>query len=102
MAFHAMWYSHSTILCVGVPENVLSMTSNPPVAGLAVDDLVIQKTCLESGVSTSSLFSMAKGLLYCILHAHRIWGLGLWQIGEWSARQSFCSWPQWCMGWSLT
>lgn len=47
MAFHAMWYSHSTILCVGVPENVLSMTSNPPVAGLAVDDLVIQKTCLS-------------------------------------------------------
>ena len=31
---------------------------------------------------------MAKGLVYSILHAQQHQGLGLWQIGEWSAHQS--------------
>ena len=56
MAFHATWYFHSTILSVWAPENVPSMTSNPPIAVLAVDDPVVQKTCM-SLVFLLSLFS---------------------------------------------
>ena len=40
-------YSHSTILSVWVPENAPSMTSNPSVAVLAVEGLVVQKSCMS-------------------------------------------------------
>ena len=48
----------------------------------------------ESGFSPYPLFSKAKGLVYSIPHTRRHRGFGLWQIGEWSAHQSSCSWPQ--------